>query len=52
MSPYSENFNPDMTDEELDSKIGEVREEARITAEATQPVQPAFEGLRKLGTIN
>jgi len=45
-------FNPDMTDEELDSKMGEVREEARITAEATQPVQPAFEGLRKLGTIN
>tara|TARA_R110002110_G_scaffold212920_1_gene425933 strand:- start:1240 stop:2604 length:1365 start_codon:yes stop_codon:yes gene_type:complete len=43
-------FNPDMTDEELDSKMGEVREEARITAEATQPIQPTFGGLRELGT--
>ena len=44
-------FNPDMTDEELETKLGEVREEAVAEREATQPQQPAFEGLRKLGTI-
>ena len=45
-------FNPDMTDSELDDKLGEVREEQKATVEATQPTQPTFEGLRKLGTIN
>ena len=30
-------FNPDMTDEELQSKLTEVREEARAEAEETQP---------------
>jgi hypothetical protein len=45
-------FNSDMTDSELDEKLGEVREEQRATVEATQPTQPTFEGLRKLGTIN
>jgi len=30
-------FNPDMTDEELETKLGEVREEVRTEAEATQP---------------
>ena len=45
-------FNPDMTDEELETKLGEVREEAVAEREATQPQQPAFEGLRKLGSIS
>ena len=30
-------FNPDMTDEELQAKLNEVREEVRTEAEATQP---------------
>ena len=45
-------FNPDMSDEELENKLGEVREEVKTEAEATQPTKPAFEGLRKLGTIS
>ena len=45
-------FNPDMTEEELEIKLGEVIEEAQAEAVATQPQQPAFEGLRKLGTIS
>ena len=43
-------FNPDMSDEELDAKIGEVREEIKQDKEATQPEQPTFGGLRNLGT--
>ena len=45
-------FNPDMTEEEIETKLGEVREEKQIEAEAKQPQQPAFEGLRKLGTVS
>jgi len=45
-------FNPDMDDNELQEKLNEVAEEKRIEKEATQPAQPAFEGLRKLGEIN
>ena len=45
-------FNPDMSDEELQSKLDEVREETQAEAEATQPKQPAFEGLRKLGAVS
>jgi hypothetical protein len=45
-------FNPDMTDEELQSKLDEVREETVAEREATQPQQSAFEGLRKLGSIS
>tara|TARA_R100001594_G_scaffold127174_1_gene164758 strand:+ start:3067 stop:4434 length:1368 start_codon:yes stop_codon:yes gene_type:complete len=44
-------FNPDMTDEELEKKLGEVIEETQAEVEATQPQQPAFQGLRKLGTV-
>jgi len=43
-------FNPDMTDEELQSKLDEVREETVAEREATQPQQPTFGGLRELGT--
>lgn len=45
-------FNPDMTDEELDKKLGEVREEQKANVEASQPQTPTFEGLRQLGTIS
>ena len=45
-------FNPDMTEEEIETKLGEVREEKQIEAEAKQPQHPAFEGLRKLGTVS
>ena len=45
-------FNPDMSDEELESKLGEVREEAIADREATEPASPTFEGLRGLGTIS
>tara|TARA_Y100000310_G_scaffold66938_1_gene62242 strand:+ start:1626 stop:2996 length:1371 start_codon:yes stop_codon:yes gene_type:complete len=44
-------FNPDMTDEDIESRLGAVAEEKVAEAEATAPTQPAFEGLRKLGTI-
>lgn len=45
-------FNPDMTSEELETKLEEVIEETRAETEATQPQQPAFGGLRKLGAIS
>jgi len=49
-------FNPDMSDEELEAKMNEVKEDRTAEAEAEretqQATQPAFEGLRKLGTIN
>jgi hypothetical protein len=41
-------FNPDISDEELLEKLGQIQEE-RISE---QPQQPAFEGLRKLGTVS
>ena len=31
-------FNPDMSDNEIESKLNEVREETRINTEATQPL--------------
>ena len=41
-------FNPDMSDPELEEKLGEIQEEQA----PPEPVQqPTFEGLRKLGTI-
>lgn len=33
-------FNPDMSDEELENKLNEVRQEVKTTAEATQPDSP------------
>ena len=45
-------FNPDMTEEEIENKLGEVIEETQAEVEATQPKQPAFEGLRKLGAVS
>ena len=45
-------FNPDMSDEELQSKLTEVIEETQAEKEATQPQQPTFQGLRKLGAIS
>ena len=43
-------FNPDMTDEELDSKLNEVQEEkAAIVPEPITP--PLFEGLNRLGAV-
>ena len=45
-------FNPDMTDEDIESRLGQVTEEKAAETEATTPAQPAFEGLRQLGTIN
>ena len=40
-------FNPDMSDPELEEKLGEIQEEQA----PIEPQQPTFEGLRKLGTI-
>ena len=40
-------FNPDMSDDEIDSKLGEVA----LEKEAETPEQPAFGGLRKLGSV-
>ena len=45
-------FNPDMTDDDIEERLGNVQIEQQAEAEAQQPQQPAFEGLRKLGTIN
>ena len=45
-------FNPDMDEVELQAKLDEVLEEKQMETEAAQPQQPAFEGLRKLGTIS
>ena len=41
-------FNPDMSDPELEEKLGEIQEEQA----PLEPQQPTFEGLRKLGTIS
>jgi len=45
-------FNPDMTDEDIETRLGQVTEEKAAETEATTPQPPAFEGLRKLGTIS
>ncbi len=42
-------FNPDMSEEELALKLGEVQEEKQQEKEANQPEQPVFGGLRNLG---
>ena len=44
-------FNPDMTDEDIDDKLGAVAEEGATEPEEATPQQPAFGGLRKLGTV-
>ena len=41
-----------MDEAELQAKLDEVITEKQTEAEAQQPKQPAFEGLRKLGSIN
>ena len=43
-------FNKDMSDAELEEKLGEIQEE-QAPPEPAQPQQPTFEGLRRLGTI-
>jgi hypothetical protein len=40
--------NPDISDEDLEKKLGEIDESKKIEKEAP----PAFGGLRKLGTIS
>ena len=45
-------FNPDMTDEDIETRLGQVTEEKAAETEATTPQPPVFEGLRKLGTIS
>ena len=42
--------NKDMSDAELEEKLGEIQEE-QAPPEPAQPQQPTFEGLRRLGTI-
>ena len=45
-------FNKDMSEEELQEKLGEIQEEqAPPEPQQPQPQQPTFEGLRRLGTI-
>ena len=44
-------FNPDMTDEDIESRLGQVVEEKVAETEATTQEQPAFGGLRKLGSV-
>ena len=44
--------NKDMSEEELQEKLGEIQEEqAPPEPQQPQPQQPTFEGLRRLGTI-
>tara|TARA_R100000278_G_scaffold93340_1_gene71262 strand:+ start:1978 stop:3336 length:1359 start_codon:yes stop_codon:yes gene_type:complete len=42
-------FNPDMSDSELESKLGEVQEEKNQANEQERANQPVFGGLRTLG---
>ena len=42
-------FNPDISDEDLKAKLGEVDEAKAVETKVTQP---QFEGLRKLGSIS
>jgi hypothetical protein len=42
-------FNPDISDEDLKTKLGEVDEAKAVETKVTQP---QFEGLRKLGSIS
>ena len=44
-------FNPDMTDEDIDEKLGAVAEEGATEPAVATPQQPAFGGLRKLGSV-
>ena len=44
-------FNPDISDEDLTTLMDRVDENKKAEAEAQQPEQPQFEGLRRLGTI-
>ena len=45
-------FNPDMTEEEIEMKLGEVRDETVAEREAKEPPKPTFGGLRELGATN
>ena len=44
-------FNPDISDEDLQKLMDRVDENKKKDAEAQQPEQPQFEGLKRLGTI-
>ena len=44
-------FNPDISDEDLKTLMDRVDENKKEEAEAQQPEQPQFEGLKRLGTI-
>ena len=44
-------FNPDISDEDLNALLTRVDESKKLEAEATQPEQPLFEGLKRLGTV-
>jgi len=45
---YFKAMNPDISDEDLKKKLGEIDESRKVEAEAETP---KFEGLRKLGTV-
>ena len=45
-------FNPDMTDEELESKLSEVAEENRVQAEASKPTSTFQKILNGSGTTS
>jgi len=44
-------YNPDITDEDLQKLMDRVDESKQAEAEAQQPEQPLFEGLKRLGTV-
>ena len=44
-------FNPDISDEDLTRLMERVDEGKKAEAEAQQPDQPLFEGLKRLGTV-
>ena len=45
-------FNPDISDEDLEKLMNRVDENKQKEAQAQQPEQPQFEGLKRLGTIS
>lgn len=45
-------FNPDISDEDLKKLMNRVDENKKKEAQAQQPEQPQFEGLKRLGTIS
>jgi|TARA_R110001599_G_scaffold8281_1_gene40251 hypothetical protein len=45
-------FNPDISDEDLEKLMNRVDENKKKEAQAQQPEQPQFEGLKRLGTIS